>query len=101
MTRRIGATITDSTSGLRAFGPAAVDRLASVYPSAYLSDTVETLLLAGSWGLRIEEMAVAMHPRAGGEASAGGIRSGYHLLRLAVVIALFDVRRPLHEEWGR
>ena len=101
VSRRLDTTITDATSGLRAFGPAAVDRLATAYPGAYLSDTVETLLLAGRWGLRVEEMGVTMHPRAGGEASAGGVRSSYHLARLLVVIALFDVRRPLHEEWGR
>lgn len=101
VSRRLGVTITDATSGLRAFGPAAIDRLAVAYPGAYLSDTVETLLLAGQWGLEVEEVAVTMHPRAAGEASAGGWRSSYHLARILVVMALFDVRRPLHEEWGR
>lgn len=101
VSRRLGVPITDATSGLRAFGPAAIDRLADAYPGAYLSDTVETLLLAGQWGLRVEEVPVTMHPRAGGEASSGGFRSTYHLARVLVVMALFDVRRPLHEEWGR
>lgn len=101
VSRRLGTPITDATSGLRAFGAAAIDRLAVAYPGAYLSDTVETLLLAGQWGLRVEELPVIMHPRAGGEASAGGLRSSYHLARILVVMALFDVRRPLHEEWGR
>ena len=101
VSRRLGTTITDATSGLRAFGPAAIDRLADAYPGAYLSDTVETLLLAGQWGLEVEEIPVTMHPRAAGEASAGGWRSSYHLVRILVVMALFDVRRPLHKEWGR
>ena len=101
VSRRLGVTITDATSGLRAFGPAAIDRLADAYPGAYLSDTVETLLLAGRWGFTVEELPVTMHRRAGGEPSAGGLRSSYHLVRILVVMALFDVRRPLHAEWGR
>lgn len=101
VSRRLGTSITDATSGLRAFGPAAIDRLADAYPGAYLSDTVETLLLAGQWGLAVEELPVTMHPRSAGEASAGGWRSSYHLARILVVMALFDVRRPLHREWGR
>ena len=101
VSRQLGTTITDATSGLRAFGPAAIDCLADAYPGAYLSDTVETLLLAGQWGLEVEEIPVTMHPRAAGEASTGGWRSSYHLVRILVVMALFDVRRPLHKEWGR
>ena len=95
VSRRLGTTVTDTTSGLRAFGPAAIDRLADGYPSAYLSDTVETLLLAGAWGLRVRELPVTMHARAGGVPSNRRLRSSYHLMRLLLVLAIFPVRRPL------
>lgn len=95
VTRKLGTPITDTTSGFRAFGPAAIDRFATGYPSAYLSDTVEALLLAGDWGLTVVEQPARMHPRAAGEPSNNTLRSTWHLIRLTVVIALFRVREPL------
>ncbi len=95
VSRRLGTTITDTTSGMRAFGEDAIDRFAVGYPTAYLSDTVEALLLAGAWDLRVVEVGVEMRPRAAGVPSNRSARSAYHLLRLLFVIAVFRVRRPL------
>jgi glycosyltransferase involved in cell wall biosynthesis len=95
--RRLGVDITDATSGFRAFGPRAVNRFASAYPTAYLSDTVEALLLAGDWGLAVVEVPVQMHERQGGTPSARSVRSAFHLLRLVLVIRLHRVRHPLRE----
>jgi glycosyltransferase involved in cell wall biosynthesis len=100
VSRRLGVTITDTTSGFRAFGKRAVERFARAYPSAYLSDTVEALLLAGDWGFTVVEEPVHMRPRLGGKPSAGGIRSTGHLVRLALVILLHRVRRPILERGG-
>ncbi|MEO7571634.1 MAG: glycosyltransferase family 2 protein [Acidimicrobiales bacterium] len=97
VSRRLGVRVSDTTSGFRAFGPRAIDRFARAYPSAYLSDTVEALLLAGDWHLRVAEEPVVMHPRAGGRASSGPARSVLHLIRLVLVIALHSVRRPIAE----
>lgn len=97
VSRRLGVTITDTTSGFRAFGPRSLNRFARAYPSAYLSDTVEALLLAGDWQLRVAEESVMMHPRAGGRPSAGGVKSAFHLIRLVLVIALHRVRQPIAE----
>ena len=94
VSRRVGVPITDTTSGYRAFGPRAVVPLAEVYPSEYLSDTVEALLIAHDLGLRIVERPVAMRPRMGGRSSAGWFRSTYLLVRLLLVIALHPLRRP-------
>lgn len=99
VSRRLGVRITDTTSGFRAFGPRAISRFARAYPSAYLSDTVEALLLAGDWGLQVAEVPVRMHQRQGGTPSAGGTRSLYHLVRLFLVIGLHRVRRPLVRTW--
>jgi glycosyltransferase involved in cell wall biosynthesis len=96
VSRYLGVSITDTTSGFRGFGPVAIDGFADAYPRAYLSDTVEALLVAGDWGLRVEEIPVRMLPRQGGQPSAGTGKSIYHLLRLSLVIALHRVRRPLY-----
>lgn len=97
VSRRLGVRISDTTSGFRAFGPRTIDRFARAYPSAYLSDTVEALLLAGDWKLRVAEEPVVMHPRAGGRPSSGSVKSFLYLIRLVLVIALHRVRRPIAE----
>jgi glycosyltransferase involved in cell wall biosynthesis len=95
VSRHLGVTITDTTSGFRAFGPEAIVRFADAYPRAYLSDTVEALMLAGDWHLTVEEIPVRMRARQGGVPSAGSLKSTYHLVRLSLVIALHRFRRPL------
>jgi glycosyltransferase involved in cell wall biosynthesis len=97
VSRRLGVEINDTTSGFRAFGPKALARFARAYPSAYLSDTVEALLLAGDWGLKVAEEPVQMRPRAGGKPSSGKLKSAFHLVRLGMVIVLHKVRRPREE----
>jgi glycosyltransferase involved in cell wall biosynthesis len=95
ISRRLGVRVTDTTSGFRAFGPRTIQRFARAYPSAYLSDTVEALLLAGDWKLRVAEEPVVMHPRAGGRPSSGPVKSVLHLVRLLLVIVLHRVRQPI------
>ena len=95
VSRRAHVAITDTTSGFRAFGKRAVERFAVSYPTEYLSDTVEALMLAASWQLDIREVAVEMRPRQGGHPSTGSVKSLYHLIRLVLVIALDRVRLPI------
>lgn len=95
VSRRLGTPITDTTSGFRAFGRPAIEHFAVAYPTAYLSDTVEALLLTKDWGLRVVEVPVAMRERMGGQASNNAVRSVYHLARLTLVIVLHPLRRPL------
>jgi glycosyltransferase involved in cell wall biosynthesis len=95
VSRRLGVSIGDTTSGFRAFGPEAVRRFAQAYPTAYLSDTVEALLLAGDWSLKVTEVPVQMHPRTTGVASAGKAKSALMLVRLLLVVVLHRVRSPL------
>jgi glycosyltransferase involved in cell wall biosynthesis len=95
VSKRLGVTITDTTSGFRAFSAEAVSRFAVAYPSQYLSDTVEALLMAHDWNLRVVEVPVQMHARQGGTASAGSLKSVYHMARLQLVVALHGVRRPI------
>lgn len=95
VSRRLAVRVTDATSGYRAFGERAVSSFSLAYPSAYLSDTVEALLLAGDWQLRVVEEPVRMHFRQGGRPSSGPALSVLSFLRLALVILLHNVRRPL------
>jgi glycosyltransferase involved in cell wall biosynthesis len=95
VSRRVKSEVHDATSGFRAFSSRAVGTLAGVYPTAYLSDTVEALLLAANFGLSIAEVEIKMHPRQGGRPSSGSIRSAIYLLRVWLVILLHPVRaRP-------
>ena len=96
VTKYLGVSITDTTSGFRAFGPTAIARFADAYPRAYLSDTVEALLLAGDWHLKVEEIPVQMLPRQGGQPSASTAKSIFHLVRITLVIVLHRFRRPLY-----
>lgn len=100
VSRRIGVQVDDTTSGFRAFGPRALDVFRRSYPTQYLSDTVEALLLAGDADLRIAVEPVTMHPRQGGVPSAGLLRSAVRLSRVWVVILLHPVRRPASARAG-
>ena len=80
--RRTDASLTDVTSGFRAFGPRALSLFAAHYPAEYLGDTVEALLIASRHGLTVRQVGVAMRPRQGGVASQSSIKSAIHLLRL-------------------
>lgn len=88
VSRRVGAVITDTTSGFRAMGPRAISLFSRRYPEEYLSDTVDALLLGASHGLAIDEIDVIMRPRQGGQPSTSSIKSLYHLARLLFGIAL-------------
>ena len=92
--RRItGQRLSDVTSGYRAFSDAAIRLLAREYPSEYLADTVEVLLIAHHAGLTLDEVAVTMRPRTVGVASSRSLSSTFNYLRLLVEIASGGYRR--------
>jgi glycosyltransferase involved in cell wall biosynthesis len=101
VSKRLQTRITDTTSGFRAFGPKALEVFAPAYPSAYLSDTVEALLIAADRRLRVVEIPVAMRERLGGQPSSGHWRSLFHLVRVTLVVLLHRVRRPLSQRGVR
>lgn len=101
VSRRLGTAITDTTSGFRAFGSPAIGYFARVYPSDYLSDTVEALLLAADAGLKVTEVSVRMRRRATGTASAGPLSSTFHVARLLLVVSVHRFRPNLTAARGR
>jgi glycosyltransferase involved in cell wall biosynthesis len=96
VSKRLGVTIHDTTSGFRAFGPRAIAELHECYPSTYLSDTVEALLVAADRDLRVAEVDVQMALREQGRPSSGRVRSLVYLARVLLVVLLHRFRAPLH-----
>lgn len=94
VSRRLHTRVTDTTSGFRALGPRAVRLFSTDYPSDYLSDTVEALLLAADAKLQVVEVEVEMRVRQGGRPSTSAARSAYHLVRLFLVVLIHVIRRP-------
>ena len=93
VTRHIGRKMTDVTSGFRGANKKAIDVFADFYPSEYLADTVESLIMAHDKGLSISEIAVSMQERQGGMPSQNIFRSTLYLFRsILVIIATLTVK---------
>ena len=93
VTRHIGRKMTDVTSGFRGANKKAIDVFADSYPSEYLADTVESLIMANDKGLSISEIAVTMQERQGGMPSQNIFRSSLYLFRsILVIIATLTVK---------
>ncbi len=86
--RRIGKKLTDVTSGFRLTRGAAVQFYSVNYPPEYLGDTVESILMAGQKGFRVEEVSVAMHQRKGGQPSQNLYKLIVYLARVFTVIVV-------------
>jgi len=93
VSRHIGKKMTDVTSGFRGANSKAIPIFAEKYPSEYLADTVESLILAHDQGLSITEIPVTMQERQGGMPSQNIFRSTLYLFRsLLVIIATLTIR---------
>ncbi len=84
--------VTDPTSGFRLANRRAIELFARDYPHDY--PEVEAILMVHAHRLRIAEVPVRMHARAGGRSSITWMRSGYYMVKvlLAVLIGLFRAR---------
>jgi len=88
-----GERLTDVTSGFRVQNRAAVSIFARTYPADYLSDTVESLVIASRAGTVISQVGVAMRPRYAGRSTQSAWRAGAYLLRVVITLALAVIRR--------
>ena len=70
-----GHPITDSTSGFRIIRQPLLSEFAQHLPPYYLGDTFEAVVVAGRSGYIVEEIGVAMSPRASGASSASSGRA--------------------------
>lgn len=92
MSTLTGARLADTTSGFRATGRRGIRVFAHHYPTEYLGDTVETLVIARRCGLTVAQVPVAMQHRTTGRPSRGAVGSSVDLARACVVVALGLVR---------
>ncbi len=96
LSKRIGHKLTDVTSGFRLTGPEAIKYFSLNYPPEYLGDTVESILIAGYKGFKIQEVSVLMSERKGGEPSQNLYKLVIYLARVVTVIVISSLqyRKP-------
>ncbi|WP_419817069.1 glycosyltransferase family 2 protein [Glaciibacter flavus] len=87
--------LSDTTSGFRASGPRAVRLFAEHYPSEYLGDTIESLVIAARAGCTIRQVPVAMRPRAAGTPSHHPFKAAAYLGRVAMALVFALMRPPI------
>ena len=92
VSRRIGVTLTDVTSGFRVVSEPLLTVFAEAYPAEYLGDTVEALLVAHRHGAHIAEVSVVMSPRAAGDPTPPLLATG-HYLRILLTLLVKPRRR--------
>jgi glycosyltransferase involved in cell wall biosynthesis len=101
LTRIAGVRLSDVTSGFRAVNLRATRLFAEHYPSEYLGDTVESLVIAARHGYLVRQVPVSMRRRETGRASQGTLRSMLYLARALAALVLGLVRRwPATPEVG-
>jgi glycosyltransferase involved in cell wall biosynthesis len=84
LSRIMGMTVTDSTSGFRAANRRAIEFFAHTYPEDY--PEVEALVLLHKIGLRMVEVPAAMRERTSGRSSITPIRSLYYMTKVLMAI---------------
>ncbi len=84
LSRILGVSVTDSTSGFRAANRRAIEFFSRSYPDDY--PEVESLVLLHKMHMRMEEVAVTMRGRAGGRSSITPIRSVYYMTKVLMAI---------------
>lgn len=92
--------LTDTTSGFKASNRRAIELFARDYPSEYLGDTVEALVIATRSGLRIGQVGVEMRPRLAGEPSHNPVKAALFLGRAVMALLIALTRPPLDFRFG-
>ncbi len=82
--------VTDPTSGFRLYGRRALALFDDTYPYDYPEP--ESLAIARRAGLRVEEVAVAMRDRQGGQSSIAFFGSLYYMLKVTLAVVLTYLR---------
>lgn len=94
VSRVAGTRLTDVTSGFRAANARAIEQYVRYYPSEYLGDTLDSLVVACHAGLTVTQVPVAMRPRRHGVPSQGPLGSTIYLARSVLALGLALLRRP-------
>ena len=89
----IGQTITDNTSGFRAYNRPAIEFLARHYPIDYPEP--EAVILLGKNGFAIAEVFTSMRERQAGGSSISGVKSVYYMVKVLLAILMTSLRKPV------
>jgi glycosyltransferase involved in cell wall biosynthesis len=93
LSRLCHTRLTDATSGFRATGARALRLFAQTYPTEYLGDTIESLVIAARSGCRCRQVPVVMRQRYSGTPSQSVWKSTAYLSRAFLVLFLATIRR--------
>lgn len=93
---RISRTrLTDVTSGFRAADRTAIQQYCDYFPSEYLGDTIDSLVMAVRSGLTVSQVGVSMRPRQAGTPSSPPWKAAVYLLRAVFALGISMTRRPV------
>jgi glycosyltransferase involved in cell wall biosynthesis len=89
VSRIVGQRVTDTTSGFQALNRNGIALFARDYPHDY--PEVEATVMVFRHRLRLQEVAVSMRERGGGQSSITALRSIYYMAKvlLAIFVGLF------------
>lgn len=99
LSRITGTRLTDTTSGFKAADRRAIELFARDYPSEYLGDTVEALVIAARSGLKVGQVGVVMQPRIAGEPSHNPLKAALFLGRAIMALAIAITRPRMDINW--
>jgi len=88
-----GFKITDATSGYRGVNREAIEYFSLHYPSEYLGDTMNSILIAREQGFTVKEVPVRMRARLSGKRSQNAIRSFFFLVRALANVSISLIER--------
>lgn len=86
-----GHRVTDPTSGLRMIGRNTMDIFAKDYPRDYPEP--ESVVAILRRGMKVEEIPVVMHERAGGVSSISLKKSVYYMIKVTLAILIERIRK--------
>lgn len=89
----INQTISDNTSGFRAYNRKSIEFLSDNYPQDFPEP--ETVILLGKNGFKIKEIPVIMNHRHGGESSIKGFKSAYYMVKVILSILISSLRKRI------
>jgi len=89
-------TITDNTSGFRAYNRKAIHFLSENYPLDYPEP--EAVIILGKNNFRISEVPIIMQEREGGKSSIQGIRSLYYMIKVLLAVIMSSLRPQIFRE---
>lgn len=90
--------LTDVTSGFRAANEKAIRQYIEHFPTEYLGDTIDSLIVAVKSGCRVVQVPVEMKVRQAGTPSTSPLKSTIYLGRSGLVLAFALARRRIKQD---